>query len=71
MTVLGILLADVLLFVLFVFQYRQELGISVNGSHDAAVQRKKLLENPPPPRAPGSRQRSPSVTGRDRRAAIL
>jgi hypothetical protein len=48
-TAVGIILADVLLFVLFVCQYRQELGLSVNGSHDTPVVRKKPVKNPPPP----------------------
>ena len=47
-TAIGIILADVLLFVVFVCQYRQELGISVNGAHDAPVARKKPVRNPPP-----------------------
>jgi hypothetical protein len=40
-TVIAIILADVLLFLLFVYQYRQELGLTVNGSHDLPVVRKK------------------------------
>jgi hypothetical protein len=40
-TVIGIILADVLVFLLFVYQYRQELGLTVNGSHDLPVLRKK------------------------------
>jgi hypothetical protein len=47
-TAIGIILADVLLFVVFVCQYRQELGISVNGAHDVPVARKKPVSNPPP-----------------------
>jgi hypothetical protein len=50
-TAIGIILADVLLFVVFVCQYRQELGLSVNGSHDAPVVRKKPVKKPPPPPA--------------------
>ncbi len=38
-TVMGIILADVLVFLLFVYQYRQELGLTVNGSHDLPVLR--------------------------------
>jgi hypothetical protein len=44
-TALGILLADILLFVFYVCQYRQELGLSVNGSHDAPVARRKPARN--------------------------
>jgi hypothetical protein len=51
-TALGIILADVLLFVFYVCQYRQELGLSVNGSHDIPVARKK--PKPPPPPAAAS-----------------
>ena len=47
-TVMGIILADVLLFVFYVCQYRQELGLSVNGSHDIPVARKKPKPPPPP-----------------------
>ncbi len=47
-TALGIILADVLLFVFYVCQYRQELGLSVNGSHDIPVARKKPQPPPPP-----------------------
>jgi hypothetical protein len=50
-TALGIILADVLLFVFFVCQYRQELGLSVNGSHDTPVPRKKPVRRSPPPPA--------------------
>jgi hypothetical protein len=48
-TALGIIVADVLLFVFFVCQYRQELGLSVNGSHDTPVARKKPARKPPSP----------------------
>ncbi len=47
-TVVVIILADVLLFVFYVCQYRQELGLSVNGSHDAPVMRRKSVKRPPP-----------------------
>jgi len=40
-TVIGIILADLFVFLLFVYQYRQELGLTVNGSHDLPVLRKK------------------------------
>ena len=48
-TAIGIILADVLLFVLYVCQYRQELGLSVNGSHDLPVARKRPVKRPSPP----------------------
>jgi len=38
---MGIILADLFVFLLFVYQYRQELGLTVNGSHDLPVVRKK------------------------------
>jgi hypothetical protein len=40
-TVIGIILADVFVFMLFAYQYRQELGLTVNGAHDLPVVRKK------------------------------
>jgi hypothetical protein len=45
-TIIAIILADVLVFLLFVYQYRQELSLTVNGSHDLPVVRAK------PPREP-------------------
>ena len=44
--IIGIILADVFVFLLFVYQYRQELGLSVNGSHDLPVVRKKPASKP-------------------------
>jgi hypothetical protein len=65
-TAIGIILADLLLFVFYVCQYRQELGLSVNGSHDAPVKRTKPartpLTPPPPPAAPAAR--GPQVIAR-------
>ena len=57
-TAIGIILADALLFVFYVCQYRQELALSVNGSHDAPVRRKKPVKKPPrsPAAATGGRQ---------------
>ena len=40
-TVIAIILADLLLFLLYMYQYRQETGLTVNGSHDLPVVRKK------------------------------
>lgn len=48
---IAIILLDVLLFVVFVCQYRQELGVSVNGAHDAPVARKRPIRNPSAPPA--------------------
>jgi hypothetical protein len=60
-TAIGIILADVLLFVFYVCQYRQELGLSVNGSHDAPVVRKKPVREPPPHPAGGQAGRGRHV----------
>jgi hypothetical protein len=40
-TVVAIILADLLVLLLFLYQYRQENGLTVNGSHDLPVVRKK------------------------------
>ena len=40
-TVIAIILADLLVLLLFLYQYRQENGLTVNGSHDLPVVRKK------------------------------
>jgi hypothetical protein len=54
LTAIGIILADVLLFVFYVVQYRQELGLSASGSHDAPVVRKKpVVKKPLPPSVAG------------------
>jgi hypothetical protein len=42
-------LADVLVFLLFVYQYRQELSLTVNGSHDLPVVRAKPSREPAAP----------------------
>lgn len=39
-TILGIILADVLVLLLYIYFYRQELGLTVAGSSDAPVLRK-------------------------------
>jgi len=39
--VIAVILADLLIFLLYIYQYRQELGLAVNGSHDMPVLRKK------------------------------
>jgi hypothetical protein len=44
-TIISIILADVILFALFAYQYRQELGLTVNGAHDSPVVRKKAADN--------------------------
>ena len=64
-TVLVIILADVLLFVFYVCQYRQELGLSVNGSHDAPVARQKPVKTPPPPSVAAGNQ-----AGRGRQVVV-
>jgi hypothetical protein len=48
-TALWIIVADVLLLAICIVQYRQELGLTVNGSHDEPVRRKRSVRNPPPP----------------------
>jgi hypothetical protein len=40
-TIIAIIAADLLVVLLFVYQYRQEMGLTVNGSHDLTVLRKK------------------------------
>jgi hypothetical protein len=45
-TIIAIILADVLVFLLFVYQYRQELSLTVNGSHDLPVVRAKPPKEP-------------------------
>ena len=63
MTAIGVIVVDIVLLVLFVCQYRQEIGLSVNGSHDAPVKRKpapKPASNPPPSSSEPIRQ----ITGR-------
>src|SRR5260370_40545490 len=53
-TVIAIILADLLVFLLYVYQYRQEFGLTVNGSHDLPGLRKKSAsEAGTPPRAAG------------------
>ena len=48
-TIIAIILADVFLFLLYVYQYRQEFGLTVNGSHDMPVVRTKPPKKPAPP----------------------
>jgi len=60
-TIIAIIVADVLVFLLYVYHYRQELGLTVNGSHDLPVVRKKPAARPPAPTgAPGG----PPTSGR-------
>jgi hypothetical protein len=49
-TIIAIILADVFVLLLFMYQYRQELSLTVNGSHDLPVVRAKP---PAEPTAPG------------------
>jgi hypothetical protein len=42
--IIAVILADVLVFLLFVYQYRQEMGLTVNGEHDLPVVRKKPVK---------------------------
>jgi hypothetical protein len=48
-TIIAIILADVFVFLLFVYQYRQELSLTVNGSHDRPVVRAKPPKEPTAP----------------------
>ncbi len=63
-TALGIILADLLLFVFYVCQYRQELGLAVNGSNDGPPARRKPARTggstPGPPAGPPA-ARSPQA----------
>jgi hypothetical protein len=55
-TIVAIILADVLVLLLFIYQYRQELSLTVNGSHDQPVVRAKPPKEPAAPAgAPGGR----------------
>ena len=48
-TIIAIILADVFVFVLFVYQYRQELSLTVDGSNDRPVVRAKPPKEPTGP----------------------
>ena len=43
-TIIGIILADLIVLVLFIGHYRQELGLTVNGSNDAPILHKRRAE---------------------------
>ncbi len=43
-TVMGIILADVIVLAIFICFYRQELGLTVNGSNDAPILHKRRPE---------------------------
>jgi hypothetical protein len=44
-TIIGIVLADLIVVALFIYQYRQELGLTVNGSYDLPTVRKTSASN--------------------------
>lgn len=44
-TVIGIIVADLIVVALFIYQHRQELGLTVNGEYDLPVVRKKPVGN--------------------------
>ena len=44
-TIIGIVLADLIVVALFIYQYRQELGLTVNGSYDLPTVRKTPASN--------------------------
>jgi hypothetical protein len=56
-TAFWIILADVLLFAFYICQYRQELGLTVDGSHDEPVRRPPARKPPPPSGPPAARGR--------------
>jgi len=41
LTIVGVLLADLIVVTLFIYYYRKELGLTVSGSSDKPVARKK------------------------------
>lgn len=49
-TAIAIVVTDVLLFLVFVSQYRQELGMTVSGAHDTPPIRKPRPRTAPPTR---------------------
>ena len=52
-TAFFVLVADLLLLLFYVCQYRQELGLTVDGSHDEPVRRPPPPKMPPPPPSSG------------------
>jgi hypothetical protein len=48
-TIIAIILADVFVLLLFVYQYRQELSLTVDGPHDQPVVRAKPPTEPAVP----------------------
>jgi hypothetical protein len=48
-TIIAIILADVFVFLLFVYHYRQELSLTVDGSSDMPVVRAKPPKQPTAP----------------------
>jgi len=47
LTIVAIILADLIVVSLFIYRYRQELGLTVNGSHDKPVVRKRFVGHKP------------------------
>jgi hypothetical protein len=43
-TITGIIFADVIVLAIFVYFYRQEVGLTVNGSSDAPIMHKRQTE---------------------------
>jgi hypothetical protein len=48
-TIIAIILADVFVLLLFVYQYRQELSLTVNGSYDRPAVRARPPKEPTAP----------------------
>jgi hypothetical protein len=63
-TAFWVILGDVLLLVFYICQYRQEIGLTVDGSHDEPVRRSPPAKMPSPP-SPG-----PPATHDGRRVVI-
>jgi hypothetical protein len=54
-TIIGIILADVIVILLFIYHYRQELGLTASGSSDKPV----------PPKKPAYNRTAPASTAED------
>lgn len=66
-TIIGIILADLVVALLFIYHYRQELGLTVNGSSDKPALPKKSGDNKVAPDriAEGQAKRGQIASGKD------
>jgi len=66
-TIIGIILADLIVVSLFIYYYRKELGLTVDGSTDKPAFRKKPGDNKTAPEgvAEGRAKRSQIAPGKD------